>query len=154
MNNPALKWTHYLACFFSGFWALNLLPHLVHGINGQGFPTPFTSPPFKGLSTRLVNTVLALSNIVLAYWLGRVGRLSPWRPAHDVALFPGLFRPGVLYDLCRAENVGAVNQSNKKSWHLPDEKNLIMAGTSLVSRCSGNQLLSNLISFQTTHIFY
>jgi hypothetical protein len=84
-------------------------------LTGKCFPTPFASPPFKGLSTPLVNTVWALSNIVLAYWLGRVGRLSPWRPAHDVALFPGLFRPGVLYDLCRAEDVGAVNQSTRKA---------------------------------------
>jgi hypothetical protein len=27
----------FLACFFSGFSALKLLPHLVHGINGQMF---------------------------------------------------------------------------------------------------------------------
>jgi len=78
--NPPLKWTHYLACFFAGFWALNLLPHLLHGINGTAFPTPFASPPFRGLSSPLVNTVWALANLVLAYWLARVGRLSVNQP--------------------------------------------------------------------------
>lgn len=71
-----MKWTNYLACFFSGFWTVNILPHLLHGINGIAFPTPFASPPFQGLSSPLVNTVWALANIVLAYWLARVGKLS------------------------------------------------------------------------------
>lgn len=75
-----LKWNHYLACFFAGFWGVNVLPHLLHGISGQAFPTPFASPPFQGLSSPLVNTTWALVNIVLAYWLARVGRLSPERP--------------------------------------------------------------------------
>jgi len=72
-----MKWYHYLACFFSGFWTLNMLPHLLHGISGTAFPTPFASPPFQGLSSPLINTVWALFNIVLAYWLARKGKLSP-----------------------------------------------------------------------------
>ena len=75
-----MKWTNYVACFFAGFWTLNVLPHLLHGINGQAFPTPFASPPFQGLSSPMVNTVWSLSNIVLAYWLARKGKLSPTRP--------------------------------------------------------------------------
>jgi len=81
-----LKWTHYLACFFAGFWGVNVLPHLLHGINGQAFPTPFASPPFQGLSSPLVNTAWALFNIVLAYGLARFGQLSPERP-RTMALF-------------------------------------------------------------------
>lgn len=90
-----LKWTHYLACFFAGFWSLNVLPHLLHGISGQALPTPFASPPFQGLSSPLVNTLWALSNIVLAFWLARVGRLSTQRP-----LTLGLFFLGFAVLAC------------------------------------------------------
>ncbi|MGI4733849.1 MAG: hypothetical protein ACRYG7_01585 [Janthinobacterium lividum] len=84
-----MKWYHYLACYFAGFWGLNLIPHLLHGISGEGFPTPFASPPAVGLSSPLVNVAWALSNLLLTYVLGRAGKISWTRPATLLAFFLG-----------------------------------------------------------------
>jgi len=62
-------WLHYLACFFGGVFLANALPHLVAGVSGKPFPTPFASPPFKGLSPPLVNVAWALVNLAVAYLL-------------------------------------------------------------------------------------
>ena len=51
-DDRPLRWLHYVASYFAGFWALNVLPHLLHGIDGRPFPTPFADPPFEGLSAR------------------------------------------------------------------------------------------------------
>ncbi len=63
----------YLACFFSGAFFANTVPHFVHGISGDRFPTPFSHPPGKGLSSPTVNVVWALVNLVLGYILFRAG---------------------------------------------------------------------------------
>ena len=84
-----LRWPHYVASYFAGFWAVNVLPHLLHGIDGRPFPTPFADPPFQGLSSPLVNVLWALSNVVAVYALVRAGRVSPRRPMTVALLFAG-----------------------------------------------------------------
>ena len=64
-----MPWSHYLACFFGGAFLANALPHLIAGISGRPLQTPFASPPFKGLSSPVVNVVWALANLALAYLL-------------------------------------------------------------------------------------
>ncbi len=68
--------TVYIACFFSGLFLANAVPHFVHGISGDRFPTPFAHPPGKGLSSPLVNVLWALANLVIGYVLFRVGRVA------------------------------------------------------------------------------
>jgi hypothetical protein len=70
-----VPWYDYLACFFAGIFLANAVPHFVHGISGNRFPTPFATPPGKGLSSSTVNVLWALFNIVLGYILFRVGRV-------------------------------------------------------------------------------
>ena len=36
-----IKWYHYLAAFFAGFFLANAVPHFVHGVSGDPFPSPF-----------------------------------------------------------------------------------------------------------------
>jgi len=46
-----MKWYNYVACFFAGVFLANVVPHFIHGVSGDSFPTPFANPPGKGLSS-------------------------------------------------------------------------------------------------------
>ena len=85
-----MNWYEYVACFFAGMFLANVVPHFVHGISGDRFPTPFAHPPGKGLSSPTVNVVWALANLVVGYLLFRVGKVSG---GNDLAL--GAFFLGV-----------------------------------------------------------
>jgi len=78
-----VNWYNYIACFFAGMFLANVVPHFVHGISGDRFPTPFAHPPGKGLSSPTVNVVWALLNLVVGYFLFRAGKVSR---GGDVAL--------------------------------------------------------------------
>jgi hypothetical protein len=68
-------WYDYIACFFAGMFLANAVPHFVHGISGDSFPTPFAHPPGKGLSSPTVNVFWALFNVAVGYILFRVGNV-------------------------------------------------------------------------------
>src|ERR1700744_2921871 len=70
-----MSWYSYVACFFAGMFFANVVPHFVHGISGDRFPTPFANPPGKGLSSPTVNVVWALANLVIGYLLFRAGEV-------------------------------------------------------------------------------
>ncbi|MGZ9809858.1 hypothetical protein ACXN5S_05290 [Pseudoroseicyclus sp. H15] len=59
----------YLAHAFGGMVAINTLPHLLAGLQGRPFPTPFAKPPGRGLSSPLVNVLWAAINAVIAWAL-------------------------------------------------------------------------------------
>jgi hypothetical protein len=46
---------NYLATFFAGAFLCNAAPHLVSGVLGAPFPTPFAKPRGVGLSAPLLN---------------------------------------------------------------------------------------------------
>ena len=71
-----MRWYHYIACFFAGLLLTNALPHFMHGISGNSFPTPFAKPPGKGLSSPTVNVLWALANLIIGYILLIVGKFS------------------------------------------------------------------------------
>jgi len=54
----------------------NVVPHFVHGISGDRFPTPFAHPPGRGLSSATTNVVWALVNLIVGYVFYRVGKVS------------------------------------------------------------------------------
>ena len=64
-----MPWYVYLAHFLGGAYVANALPHLIAGITGRSAPSPFASPPFRGLSSPRVNVVWALANLAFAYLL-------------------------------------------------------------------------------------
>lgn len=70
-----MSW-EYLNCFLAGAFLANVVPHFVHGISGDRFPTPFAHPPGEGLSSPTVNVVWALCNLVVGYILFRVGKVA------------------------------------------------------------------------------
>ena len=85
-----MNWYHYLACFFAGCFLTNVVPHLVHGISGDRFPTPFAKPPGKGLSSPTVNVVWALFNMVVGYILFQVGKVAGGERLALVLFFAGI----------------------------------------------------------------
>jgi uncharacterized membrane protein len=85
-----VNWYHYAACFFAGVFLANVVPHFVHGISGDRFPTPFAHPPGKGLSSPAVNVVWALFNLVVGYILFRLGKVSSGRDSALVIFFAGV----------------------------------------------------------------
>jgi hypothetical protein len=71
-----MKWYNYAACFLAGIFLTNGIPHFIHGIDGDAFPTPFAAPSGTGLSSPLVNIAWALGNFVAGYLLSRAGKTS------------------------------------------------------------------------------
>jgi len=71
-----MTWYNYIAGFFAGMFLANVVPHFVHGISGDRFPTPFAHPPGKGLSSPTTNVVGALVNLIVGYVLFRLGKVS------------------------------------------------------------------------------
>jgi hypothetical protein len=74
----------------------NVVPHFVHGISGNRFPTPFAHPPGKGLSSPTVNVVWALCNLVVGYVLARIGKA--WGPdnAALISFFAGIVAISIM----------------------------------------------------------
>ncbi|MFR9560829.1 MAG: hypothetical protein SNH45_07440 [Rikenellaceae bacterium] len=59
----------FLIAFVFGFFATNSLPHIIPGIHGKSFYSPFASPPTKGKSSAIVNVLWGFVNVVVAYIL-------------------------------------------------------------------------------------
>ena len=85
-----MNWHSYIACFFAGMFLANVVPHFVHGISGNKFPTPFANPPGRGLSSATVNVVWALVNLVAGFLLFRLGKISSGDNLALVVFFAGI----------------------------------------------------------------
>ena len=85
-----MNWYNYIACFFAGMFLANVVPHFVHGISGNRFPTPFAHPPGKGLSSPTVNVVWALFNMAVGYILFRAGNISTGNDLSLLVFFAGI----------------------------------------------------------------
>ncbi|ASV29964.1 hypothetical protein [Maribacter cobaltidurans] len=70
------KWYHYVAAFFAGMFLANAIPHLINGISGDPFPTPFADPPGKGLSAPWVNVLWSFFNIIVGYFLFQYAKIT------------------------------------------------------------------------------
>lgn len=60
---------HYIALLFAGAFLCNCIPHLVCGLQGAPFPSPFASPPGVGNSPPLVNVLWGLFNLLFGLFL-------------------------------------------------------------------------------------
>jgi hypothetical protein len=85
-----MTWLNYIACFFAGMSLANAVPHFVHGISGDRFPTPFAHPRGKGLSSPTVNVLWALLNLVVGYVLFRAGKVWTGDNAAVAVFFAGI----------------------------------------------------------------
>ena len=71
-----MKWYHYIMVFFAAAFLTNFVPHFVNGISGTPFPSPFSNPPGKGLSSPLTNIIWAFINFIIGYLLLRFSRIN------------------------------------------------------------------------------
>ncbi len=90
MSDTPHRWFHDLSYFWGGAFLANTLPHLIAGVQGSPFQSPFASPPGVGLSSATTNVAWGLLNLVIAYLLlARVGRFDLRRWRHVLVFFAG-----------------------------------------------------------------
>ena len=76
---------HLVSYFFGGVFLANAVPHLVSGMTGRAFQSPFAKPPGQGLSSSTVNVLWGAFNTVVGYALVcRVGDFE-FRTTGDIA---------------------------------------------------------------------
>jgi hypothetical protein len=95
-GKTTVNWHNYIACFFAGMFLANFVPHFVHGISGDRFPTPFAHPPGKGLSSPTLNVVWALINVVVGYILFQAGKVSSGGDSALVIFFAGIVAMSIM----------------------------------------------------------
>jgi len=103
---------HLLANFFGGIFLGNSLPHLVNGVSGRPFQTPFAKPSGVGLSSSTVNVAWGFLNLVFAYLLLEL------LGGFDINLFPHViaaFLGALLVSLFGARHFGKFHGGNDPS---------------------------------------
>ena len=101
--------SHTLAYFFGGAFLINAIPHMVSGVMGRPFQSPFAKPRGEGFSSSTVNMLWGSANLVVAYLLiCRVGDFD-LRATDDVAAL-GLGM--LLLGLFCARHFGRFNGGN------------------------------------------
>ncbi len=104
-----MRWYHYLAYFWGGAFLINTVPHLVAGVSGSPFQSPFATPPGEGLSSSTVNVLWGSFNLVAAYLLLlRVGHFDLRRPKHVIPFGLGIF----VFALMLAHSFGRLHGGN------------------------------------------
>ena len=92
-----MSWNHYISYFFGGAFLANALPHLVSGVMGRPFQSPFAKPPGKGLSSSTVNVLWGFANLVVSYVLIlRVGQFDLRAVDQIASMGSGLLLMGVM----------------------------------------------------------
>jgi hypothetical protein len=92
-----MEWLHYISYFFGGAFLSNAIPHLVSGLMGHPFQSPFAKPPGEGLSSSTVNVLWGFANLAIAYLLiCRVGDFNLRSMADVAALGLGFLLMGLM----------------------------------------------------------
>jgi hypothetical protein len=96
-ENPLMPWYDCIAYFFGGAFLANTLPHLINGISGSPFQSPFAKPPGQGLSSSTVNVLWGFFNLAVAYVLiCRVGSFNLLSTGHVLIAGAGFLILSVL----------------------------------------------------------
>ncbi len=105
-----MVWLSLVSYFFGGAFLANAVPHLVSGMMGRPFQSPFAKPPGEGLSSSTVNVLWGFINLVTGYLLVcRVGDFT-LTDSDDVAAFgAGAF----LIALFSARHFGRFHGGNR-----------------------------------------
>lgn len=90
-----MPWYDYVMDFLGGAFLCNAVPHLTRGLCGSAFPTPFASPPGRGLSAPWLNVLWGMGNLLAAYALLRYGKFSLGHWPQVVVAFAGALLIGV-----------------------------------------------------------
>jgi len=91
---------HLIAWFLAGGLAINTLPHLIAGLQGRAFQSPFAKPPGVGLSSPLSNVLWGFANLIVAWALfTQVGAFDASDPVHAASAAAGGLLSGVFLAL-------------------------------------------------------
>jgi hypothetical protein len=85
-------WYGYVGWFFAGAFLTNAIPHIVQGMCGNRFQTPFASPRGVGESSAVVNVLWGFCNLAIGIALLYIflPQLPPPWQLSAVALIGGL----------------------------------------------------------------
>ena len=103
-----MEWLPLIASFFGGAFVANGVPHFTSGVMGKPFQTPFAKPPGEGLSSSTVNVVWGFANLVVGYFLCRIGGFD-W---HSVAQVATAGSGALLLSLMLARHFGKFHGGN------------------------------------------
>ena len=104
-----MTWLHLVSYFFGGIFLANVIPHLVSGMMGRPFQTPFAKPFGEGLSSSTVNVLWGFFNAVVGYLLVvRVGNFDLRSISDVLALAIGV----LLISLFSARHFGQFHGGN------------------------------------------
>ena len=104
-----MAWLILVVYVFGGAFLANAVPHLVSGMTGKAFQTPFAKPPGQGLSSSTVNVLWGFCNVVVGYVLVcRVGDFDFKDTSDVVALGLG----ALAIALVSARGFGRFNGGN------------------------------------------
>lgn len=80
-----MQWIQDLSYFLGGAFLTNAVPHLVSGLMGHPFQTPFARPRGEGRSSSTVNVAWGFFNLAVGYLLiCRVGAFDLRSTEHVV----------------------------------------------------------------------
>ena len=104
-----MNWLHLVSYFVGGVFLTNAVPHLVSGMMGRPFQSPFAKPPGQGFSSSTVNVLWGFSNAVVGYILVvRVGSFELRSTTDALAVGVGV----LLISLQLARHFGQFNGGN------------------------------------------
>ena len=85
----------FLANFAAGLFLCNTIPHLVCGLRGEPFPTPFAKPPGVGFSSAVINTLWGFLNLILGCVLLHASPIAFSYNLHALTFFVGFLAIGL-----------------------------------------------------------
>lgn len=104
-----MQWMDLVCYLFGGAFLANAIPHVVSGLMGRSFQSPFAKPRGEGHSSSTVNVLWGFLNVAIGYLLVlRVGNFDPRSTADIVALGLG----ALLIGLFLARRFGQFNGGN------------------------------------------
>jgi len=104
-----MNWHHLVSYFFGGVFLANAVPHLVSGVMGRPFQSPFAKPPGQGFSSSTVNVLWGFFNAVVGYLLVvRVGSFELRSTSNILTLGAG----ALLISLQGARHFGQFHGGN------------------------------------------
>jgi len=104
-----MSWIDLVSYFFGGAFLANAVPHLVSGMMGRAFQSPFAKPPGQGFSSSTVNALWGFFNLVVGYLLVcRVGDFELRDTPDAAALGLGI----LLLAVTTARRFGRFNGGN------------------------------------------
>lgn len=105
-----MPWLMLISYFFGGIFITNAIPHVVNGMSGRQFQSPFAKPPGEGLSSSITNVLWGFFNLIVGCLLVcRVGHFTLKNTADIIAFAIGAF----LIALFSAQHFGRFNGGNE-----------------------------------------